>query len=253
MKTHPWQLKTPLQAILFDCDGTLSHIEGIDALAEQNGVEDMVAPLTQNAMSSTGMNPDVFQKRLDLVYPTLDQMLAIGQEYFARQTEDAAFVIEIFKRLKKSVYIISAGLFPSVSLFGELLGVSRNHIYAVNVYFDQEGRYIDFDRHSPLIYNDGKRVIVSALKEKNASLAYVGDGLNDIAVSDLVTRFIGYGGTVYREAIAQQCHYYIHQRSLASLLPLCLTLEETKLLTETEKNLYQKGLDAILQKQVTVE
>ncbi len=38
------------QVILFDCDSTLSTIEGIDVLAERAGVVDQVVPLTNAAM-----------------------------------------------------------------------------------------------------------------------------------------------------------------------------------------------------------
>jgi phosphoserine phosphatase len=38
MLTKNWQLQHPLDAVVFDCDGTLSQIEGIDALAEKNDV-----------------------------------------------------------------------------------------------------------------------------------------------------------------------------------------------------------------------
>ena len=42
MKAPTWQLDHPINAIVFDCDGTLSIIEGIDELARNNGVGDAV-------------------------------------------------------------------------------------------------------------------------------------------------------------------------------------------------------------------
>ena len=34
-----WKLTEPLDTIIFDCDGTLSHIEEIDYLAASNQVD----------------------------------------------------------------------------------------------------------------------------------------------------------------------------------------------------------------------
>ena len=53
-----WQLKTSIDALIFDCDGTLSRIEGIDVLADQNGVGDAVKQLTHDAMTHMGLNPE---------------------------------------------------------------------------------------------------------------------------------------------------------------------------------------------------
>ena len=93
----------------------------------------------------------------------------------------------------------------------------------MNIHFDEQGHYRDFDRTSPLIHNQGKRIIVEQLKKQHANLLYLGDGLNDLAVRDLVTRFVGYGGWYYRQNIADQCEFYIKSPSLLALLPLALT------------------------------
>ncbi|MEO8965913.1 MAG: HAD-IB family phosphatase [Gammaproteobacteria bacterium] len=240
-----WQLQTPLDAIIFDCDGTLSAIEGIDHLAEQNGAGDSVKQLTALAMGTTGLNPILYQQRLDLVKPTKEQILALAQDYFQHQSEDAAAVIQLFSRLKKKIYIISAGLYPSVVKFAELLGVSSENVFAVNVEFDQQGVYSHFDKTSPLSEVHGKKTIVTQLKNSNPSIAFVGDGLNDYSAYDLVTRFIGYGGAYYRENIAALCQFYITSISMAPLLPLTLTESEHDVLLPNEKILYSKGLELI--------
>ena len=52
------------RAILFDCDSTLSTIEGIDVLAEQAGVVDQVVPLTTAAMDGRLKLEDAYAARL---------------------------------------------------------------------------------------------------------------------------------------------------------------------------------------------
>lgn len=245
MSIPSWQLISPITAIIFDCDGTLSSIEGIDELAEKNEVGDVVQRLTAEAMGKSGMCADLYAERLDLVQPTQDQMVTLGLEYFKHQVPDITNVIHILKRLKKSIYIISAGLLPAVADFGKLLQIAEENIYAVNITFDSQGKYVGFDQTSPLINKHGKRIVVNEIKKKHETIAYVGDGLSDYEVYDLVQRFIGYGGAYYRENIADLCQYYIKTLSMAPLLPLLLTKEEYERLPPQEKQIYQRGLHAI--------
>jgi len=248
-----WQAQNPIDAIVFDCDGTLSKLEGIDELAQFTGAGEAVKTLTANAMTHTGLNPTLYQTRLELVQPHQDHLIALGQRYFEEQVPDAAAVIQILLRLQKNVYLVSAGLLPSVLAFGNLLHVPQNNIYAVDIQFDSKGCYQDFDRASPLIHAQGKRQIIQELKKQHTSIAHIGDGLNDYVVYDLVTRFIGFGGVFFRKNIADQCHYYIQALSLAPLLPLLLTALETELLNPNEIALYQKGLAYIIEQQVSIK
>lgn len=237
-----WQLTGPLDAIIFDCDGTLSALEGIDELAKLNGAGAAVQQLTADAMGKTGINPELYQQRLALTQPTRDQVLALGEQYFNHQAPDVLAVIQLLQALNKAVYIISAGLYPAVAIFGKLLGVPQENIFAVNIYFDSAGNFSDFDHASPLVTADGKRTISSQLKQKHPRILHIGDGLNDYSTHDLVTRFVGYGGFFYRARIAELCQYYIATPSMTALLPLCLTVAEVKRLTEAQYRLYQQGL-----------
>ncbi|HEX4044523.1 MAG TPA: HAD-IB family phosphatase [Gammaproteobacteria bacterium] len=241
----PWQLETPVSAIIFDCDGTLSSIEGVDELARHNGVYHQVQTLTAAAMGSIGINPALYEQRLELIRPTQEQVHALGQEYFIHQTVDAHAIIQLLQRLKKTIYIVSAGVYPAVLKFGQLLQVPAENIFAVKVFFDTQKKYLDYDHHSPLIHNQGKQEIVAQIKLKHPKLIYIGDGLNDLSVYDLVTRFVGYGGAYYRENIAERCQYYIQMPTMAPLLPLVLTRQEQKKLLLPEQAIYQRGLEAI--------
>lgn len=221
--THP---SAPIDAVVFDCDGTLSSIEGIDELAEANGVGAEVKKLTEEAMGHSGINPQLYRQRLALVLPTAQQVKALGEDYFLHKTADLLTVLQVLTDLGKAVYVVSAGLFPAVAGFARRLNLLESHVFAVNVYFNDSGNYLDFDHHSPLVLADGKRYIVQELQKRHPRLVYVGDGLNDLATQDIVTRFVGYGGAYYRENIRQMCQYYITEPSMLPLLHLCLTKEE---------------------------
>lgn len=252
MTTLNWQLQTPLDAIIFDCDGTLSAIEGIDELAKKNGAGKEVSSLTEDAMSKSGLNLSLYKKRLDLVRPTQEQVFSLGMEYYVHRIPDLEQVISVLRRLNKTIYVVSAGLSPSVTIFGGLLQIPAANIFAVNIQFDDQGHFLDFDHKSPLVTKEGKRLIVTQLKARHDQMAYLGDGMNDYAVYDLVTRFIGYGGSFYRENIAALCAYYIKTQPLAPLLPLVLTESEYKSLLPQEQALYNQGLETIKENKVIV-
>lgn len=245
MTKHLWKLDTSISAIIFDCDGTLSAVEGIDELAERNQVGPLVKKLTADAMGKTGLNPEVFRERLSLVRPTKLQVEALGAHYYTQRIPHVADVIALLTRLNKAVYVVSAGLNPAVKIFAEQLQIAQENIFAVDAYFDEKGDYIGFDESSPLVHNNGKWKIVEKIKKNHEHIIYVGDGMNDLAVLDLVTKFIGFGGSFYRENIAKVSDYYIERNSMAELLPLVLLDKEQTLLTPSEKNLYQVGLNFI--------
>lgn len=240
-----WQPEYPFDAIIFDCDGTLSEIEGIDELARFNSVEDVIEELTAEAMGKTGLNPEVYEKRLQIVNPTLSQLLALGREYVTHLSPHATNVVEILRKFDKTIYLVSAGLFPAIAMLGAALQIPEKNIFGVNIKFNESGNYLDFERDSPLIQNKGKRIIIDELKAKHEAILYVGDGLNDLAVCDQVARFVGYGGKFYRQNIADMCDFYIQTRSFTPLLPLSLIRSEVEELSQDEINLYIKGLEAI--------
>jgi phosphoserine phosphatase len=254
MTSYHWQLEAPINSVIFDCDGTLSILEGIDELAKKNGVGTEVKSLTAQAMGQTGLNPELYEHRLNLVKPTREQVLAQGMEYFTCAVPDAERVIQLFQRLHKTIYIISAGLYPAVLAFGELLGVPRKNIFAVPVEFDEHGEFVKYDHNSPLVHRDGKRVILNTIKNEHPEeMIYIGDGLNDYEVYHMVKRFVGYGGIFYHENLAQKCQYYIQTKSMSALIPLALTLAESESLTPEDRELYDKGLETILNGDVIIK
>lgn len=248
-----WQLDSPIDAVVFDCDGTLSTIEGIDELARENGVGKEVTKLTAEAMGTLGMNPELYQKRLALVQPRLEQVHALGKEYFSHQVPDVHAVIQLFKRFNKSIYLVSAGLHPALKIFGRMLTIPQKNIFSVDIQFDEQGNYLDYEHTSPMVYSDGKRTIVNELKTRHARIAYIGDGLNDLPVYDLVTRFVGFGGAYFRQNIADVCKYYILALTMSPLAPLLLTANECEKLTANEQPLYAKGLSMIDEKKVLIK
>ncbi len=245
-----WLPKQPFQVVSFDCDATLSHLEGINVLATQNGVGSEVAALTQKAMRETGLCPSLYRERLELVRPSSQQMLELGGLYFDERTPNACLVIALLQSLGKRVYVLSAGLLPSVKVFSEKLQVPSGHVYAVDCFFNEDGSYNDYEQASLLTKMDGKLTLLRELCDPEERIAHVGDGMNDVAVAGKIESFVGFGGGKCHDKIKQYSDQYIINNSLAPLLPLVLTAEEVLALNPAQQALFEKGCQAILSGQV---
>lgn len=248
-----WDLEEPLDAIIFDCDGTLSHIEGIDVLAKENGVYEVVSSITESSMSGFGLTPRIYEDRLNLVKPTLSQVEALAVHYQNAVVPDAKEVIKIFQKLGKSVFVVSAGVRQAIGPFCKQLGIKNDNIYAVSLDFDEKGQYKGFDVDSPLVRPDGKCQIIEEIKQKYPSVAMVGDGVSDSCVLNLVNRFIGYGGMKVFRRVLDVSLFYINVPTFLPLLPLCIGEEETEFLNLQENELYQKGIDIIFNGNVIIK
>lgn len=252
MTEFNWQPSTPIDAITFDCDGTLSHIEGIDVLANQNGVGEAVHQLTLQAMNETGITRELYKQRISLVKPNRHQLIELGKLYYDERANDLLQVLDIFKHLNKEIFVISAGLNPAVKIFASLLDIVENNVFAVDVKFDQVGEFADYDHGAPTTDRDGKHEIVECLCTKYPRIVHIGDGMNDYDTHEAAESFIGFGGVSHREKIAKLSDYYIKSSSLTPMLPLCLTAAEVLQLSASQKVSYQQGLDLIQGNQVVM-
>lgn len=108
----------PFEHIFFDCDSTLTTVEGIDILAEKVGKRRRVEILTQAAMDGAIDLEDIYKKRLTTLKPTRQQVLDLRHDYKRNMVEDAARVVAALQALGHKVYIISGGLAEPVAEFG---------------------------------------------------------------------------------------------------------------------------------------
>lgn len=216
----------PFDIISIDCDATLSQVEGVDVLAQQNNVGDQVAELTHQAMRETGLSNGLYQKRLELIKPSRDQMCALGELYAQEITPDAQAVIDVLQSLGKRVYVLSAGLLPAVQMLTDSLGIPREHVFAVDCYFDEAGHYAGYDESSPLVRKGGKVEILNQVREPGERVVHIGDGMNDAETQGHVDCFIGFGGGGVHETIKSMSDVYITSNTFSAFLPYILTEEE---------------------------
>ncbi len=213
--------------IFFDCDSTLTTVEGIDILAESAGKRWRVEVLTQAAMDGELDLEDIFARRLRAVKPTHQQIRDIRRAYKRHMVQDAKPLIAALQELGHQVYIISGGLLEPVREFGVFLGVPPEQIRAVDITYDElsgqwwlEGseQYLDYEEGA-LTVSDGKAEIVQELLEgKNGRSLLVGDGYSDLLAGRAVNLFAGFGGVVQRQRVMQQAPLFVQSASLAPLL-----------------------------------
>ncbi|MBL8752298.1 MAG: haloacid dehalogenase, partial [Planctomycetes bacterium] len=181
-------------------------------------------------MAGTRPLAEVYESRLRLLAPRREQLDAVGELYVRRLVPDAKVVVQALQFLGKSVGILSGGLLLPVQHVADHLGIPRGTVHAVPVLFTPDGRYVDFDRSSPLWRNGGKVELVRSLPATLRPMAFVGDGFTDAETRGHVARFIGYGGVVVRPPVRDRADVFVTEPSLGAILPHVLTpVERTRL------------------------
>ncbi|MDT4290418.1 HAD-IB family phosphatase [Methylomonas sp. MO1] len=208
--------------ICFDCDSTLSRVEGIDELARRNGLFEQVAALTDAAMNGELALEDVYASRLDLIKPDKAAIDWLAKLYITEMVEGVSETIEALQAKNKLIHIISGGLRQAILPLAEQLGIPEEHVHAVDVLFDEDGNYQDFARHSPLAVSGGKARICRRLRMNHSSLVMIGDGKTDLEAKLAGAYMIGFGGVVRRPLVEEQADSYVLDASLAAILPLVL-------------------------------
>ncbi len=216
----------PFELVFFDCDSTLSTVEGIDALAERKGVQDVVAPLTRAAMEGRLALDEVYGARLERIRPSRDDIHWLGARYIERMVPGARRCIDVLQRLGKEVHIISGGIQQAVEVLATALDVPAAHVHAVPVLLDTQGQYCAFDSASPLCRSGGKREVCRRLLSKRGPAALVGDGITDLEPADLGIYIVGFGGVARREAVRAQADTFVDSPSLLDTLSSLLSPEE---------------------------
>jgi phosphoserine phosphatase len=263
-KNH-WQQSTwpGFDFIFFDCDSTLSTIEGIDELARQKGKFDEVKRMTDAAMDGEVHLQSVYDRRLELLAPTRAEIRMLEYQYRHTLAPDAAATVQALLAVGKTLFIVSGGLLAAVRPFGEWLGFPRQNIRAVEVQYNRlSGRWWDYQQDrwgqrpdeeyldaedTPLIQSTGKADVIRQLLGDSIGRAMlIGDGMSDVAAQPAVDLMVGFGGVVVRPGVVQQADVFVRCASLAPVLPLALSLPQRAQLAQTAyQPLLEKGLALI--------
>ena len=181
--------------LLFDCDSTLSAIEGIDELGRLRGPEvfKAVEDMTTQAMDGSTPMESIFAKRLDMIKPTLKELESIGQKYIQQVEPTAVDTIKKLKAAGWTVIIVSGGFTQAIRPLAQYLGIDR--VEAVELRFNADGSYAGYVESCPTAKSKGKNVVVLKLRDefKAYQTVLVGDGASDLEVKGDVDKMIGFG------------------------------------------------------------
>ena len=210
----------PTKLIVFDCDSTLSAIEGIDELAREKGSEifNNVVALTHAAMNGDVALDEVFSSRLTIIQPDYTTCQKVGQLYIDNVEPTALETITKLKQRGYTPIILSGGFKRLIEPLATFLGIDR--VEAVPLNLDENGNYSGFDSSYPTTYNGGKLEIIEKLKEEFTPerIIMVGDGVSDLETINGVDLFVGFGKYTNRAKVREGAHHFIH--SLADLLEI---------------------------------
>ncbi len=203
--------------LCFDCDSTLSAIEGIDELARVRGPQIFaeVEAMTNDAMNGKLAVEAVFGRRLEIIQPRAADVAAVGQRYIETIEPTAKATINALRQAGWTVLIISGGFRPAIAPLAVELGITR--IEAVDLFFDATGNYRGYDEHYPTTRSGGKPEIIRALKAelKPSRIVMVGDGASDLETKPEVDLFVGFGRYTARAKVEREAGAFI--RSLDQL------------------------------------
>jgi len=201
-----------IKIIAFDCDSTLSAIEGIDELGRSRGpaVFAQIEAMTHDAMNGRLPVEAVFGRRLEIIQPRRADANAVGRRYVETVEPTAQATIAALKLRGWTPVIISGGFRPLMASLAEHLGIER--VEAVDIFFHPDGAYNGYDKNYPTTRSGGKPEIVAALKREFSPTQFVmvGDGASDLETKPSVDRFVGFGRYTPREAVRQGAHDFIY-------------------------------------------
>lgn len=206
---------------MFDCDSTLSAVEGIDELAGTHRAA--IAALTDAAMRGDLRLEQVYGERLALVRPSRAHLEALGRLYVDRLVPDARETIAALRAEGVGVRIVSGGLLPAVLAVARAVGVPDDHVAAVDVYFDHHGEFTGWQSDSPLAYSYGKREQLARWNgELQRPVLMIGDGVTDLEARPPADAFVAFAGIVVRDPVIAAADAVIREPSLAMVLPYVL-------------------------------
>lgn len=207
--------------VFFDCDSTLSAIEGIDELARLRGPTAFAAveQMTREAMDGDTDMEEIFARRLEIIRPSAVELSRVANLYIKHVEPDAAQVVGELRAGGWTPVIISGGFRDAILPLAAHLGIQR--VEAVGLRFDEAGYYLDFDRSSPTARSRGKNAVIATLKAGFAPerVVMVGDGASDLETAPDVDLFVGFGRYAVREKVRTGAGAFITSlRELPELL-----------------------------------
>lgn len=197
--------------VVFDCDSTLSAVEGIDELALIRGEETFKAceQMTLDAMEGLIPLESVFAKRLDLIKPTRNEVERLGLRYIETVEPTAKVALLELKKMGWTPAILSGGFTQAIQPLADYLEVEL--VEAVSLNFNEQGDYLSFDLTAPTARSGGKPAALAKWRKDFSCkrIVMVGDGSSDLETQGTADLFVGFGRYVRRTKVELTAEAFI--------------------------------------------
>jgi phosphoserine phosphatase len=217
----------------FDCDSTLSSIEGIDELARAKGPEvyAQVVALTDAAMNGEVPINEVFPRRMQMIQPDRATCEAVADHYLRTLVPGISDWVDELKANGWLPVILSGGFAPLIEPLARHLGI--DHVEAVPLHLNEDGSYQGYGEDYPTTRNLGKNEVIREWKQALLPeyVVMMGDGISDMETKPDVDCFIGFGGVVARPKVRLGCDCWVTDladRSLLEALLLGTKIDDVK-------------------------
>ena len=214
------------QAVCFDVDCTVTNGDALDDLGEFLGVGDKVRDLTNAAMDGNMDLDEALQKRLDIMEPTVEKLVAYAKSNPAegRLVPGIRRLIEELHARNVEVFLISGGFRELVLPVADAINIKRENIFANRFVYMADDEIAEngypvvrvrgFDPKEPTSREGGKPEAIRRIRAMNPfnTVVMVGDGITDLeAVQETggADLFVGYGGVKERALVKENADWWI--------------------------------------------
>lgn len=216
--------KNGYDIIVFDCDSTLSKIEGADELAKLKGIKKEISEITRMGMEGLIPFEESLSRRLNILKPSKNDIEWLAYRYLEEVTGGTRKLVMNLRMINKKLYLISGGYTQAVSLFTKYLGFKKDEIFAIDLFFDKDGNFLGFDKDNPLATTNGKKDVLKEISGKGSTI-FVGDGSTDLKAKNDCDLFVGYGGVKIREIVKENADIYLEETDLSPIIDIANGLD----------------------------
>jgi phosphoserine phosphatase len=213
--------------IFFDLDSTLVTIEGLDYLAELKGLADQIVPITNAAMNGEIPMQIAMEQKINLLRPSKDDVLKIGQFYLQNFTLGAKEAVTILHSHGYHCWILTGNFREAAEVVAQALGIPGDRVIANQIKYDDQGNFHSFNSSQPLAGNNGKTICLQNLNLNLQQVAMIGDGNTDLETQEHIGLFIGFGGVVQRPKVVSGAAIYVNDPDLRQIIPHITTWQTT--------------------------
>lgn len=188
--------------VIFDVDSTIATIEGIDWLAERRDADIAreCADLTSRAMAGEFPIDTIYERRLEAIRPSADELRALAEAYRSTVVDGAPQLLAALHHADVVVHFVSGGLRDAILPVARDLGVAASHVHAVSLDADDTWRFTRLRGDQPLATQRGKALVISQLGLARP-VVMIGDGSTDAVARGVTDAFIAFTGVARRENV----------------------------------------------------